>query len=173
MQRLFSNLCSHIVTSTKVSEEVWTDDNCHDAVGTVKLPNTTGTGNFKYNPFWIDAAIHLAGFLMNSSLKYPEDIVCLSTGFESWRLLEELRADTPYTTYVSMQETESPSVLVGSAYVYDNNSKLVQVTTGIRFQKMKRAVLNTVLLPEPRLWSLCRPRELQFGRRSLPRLPRD
>lgn len=128
-------------------EEVWIDAECRDAVGTVKLPNTTGSGNFLYNPFWIDAAIHLAGFLLNGGLKYPEDIACLSTGFESWRIMKELEPDSTYTTYVSMQETETPNTLSGSAYVYDSDHKLVQVTTGIKFMKLKKLILNSVLRP--------------------------
>ena len=144
--RLFSNLVTYSENYQGL-EEVWTDPECRDAVGTVKLPRTTGAGNFLYNPFWIDCAIHLAGFLVNSSLKYPEDIACLSTGFESWRSLEELQADEIYTTYVSMQEDETPNMLSGTAYVYNSRHKLVQVTTGIRFQKMKKLVFNSILRP--------------------------
>ena len=144
--RLFSNLVTYSENYQGL-EEVWTDPKCRDAVGTVKLPRTTGAGNFLYNPFWIDCAIHLAGFLVNSSLKYPEDIACLSTGFESWRSLEELQADEIYTTYVSMQEDETPNMLSGTAYVYNSRHKLVQVTAGIRFQKMKKLVLHSILRP--------------------------
>lgn len=127
-------------------EEVWVDPDCRDAVGTVRLPKNTGAGNFLYNPYWIDCTIHLAGFLVNSSLKYPVEIACLSTGFESWRSLEELQEDAVYTTYVSMQETETSNMLSGAAYVY-NGQKLIQVTTGIKFQKMKKLVLNSILRP--------------------------
>jgi iterative type I PKS product template protein len=144
--KLFDNLVSYSKVYQGL-EEVWIDLQCRDAVGTVKLPNTTGAGNFLHNPFWTDAAVHLAGFLLNGSLKYPEDIACLSTGFESWRTLEELQADEIYTTYVSMQDAETPNVLFGSAYVYNSQQKLVQATTGIKFQKMKKVVLNTVLRP--------------------------
>jgi len=144
--KLFDNLVRYSKEYQGL-EEVWVDAQCHDAVGTVKLPDSNGIGNFLHSPFWIDASIHLAGFLLNASLKYGDDIACLSTGFESWRLLEDLQADEMYTTYVNMQETETPNVLCGAAYVYNSQHKLVQVTTGIRFQKMKKVVLNSVLLP--------------------------
>jgi len=144
--KLFENLVTY-GKDYQGMEEVLVDAECHDAVGTVKLPNTTGSGNFLYNPFWIDAAIHLAGFLLNGGLKYEEDIACLSTGFESWRTLKELQPDNTYTTYVSMQETETPNTLSGLAYVYDSDHKLVQATTGIKFMKLKKLVLNSVLRP--------------------------
>ena len=144
--RLFDDLVAYSKDFQGL-EEVWVDPDCRDAVGTVKLPSTTGAGNFLYNPFWIDCTVHLAGFLVNSSLKYPVEIACLSTGFESWRSLEELQADEVYTTYVSMQEKEASNMLSGAAYVYNSRQKLVQVTTGIRFQKMKKLVLNSILRP--------------------------
>ena len=143
--KLFDNLVTY-GKDYHGMEEVWIDAEGHDAVGIVNLTNTTGSGNFLYNPFWIDAVIHLAGFLLNSGLKYPEDIACLSTGFESWRILEELQPDGMYTTYVSMQE-ETSNTLSGSAYVYNHNHKLVQVTTGIKFMKLKKVILNSVLRP--------------------------
>ncbi|KAF2639737.1 ketoacyl-synt-domain-containing protein [Massarina eburnea CBS 473.64] len=142
--KLFDSLVAY-GKNYQAMEEVWVDSACRDAVGTIKLPNTSGSGTFQNNPFWTDAAVHLAGFLVNSGLKYPEDVVCLSTGFTSSRMIEELEQDEVYTTYVSMQDTETPNVLSGSAYVYNSAMKLVQVSTGIRFQKMKRIVLTSIL----------------------------
>ena len=144
--RLFDNLVAYSKDFQSL-EEVWVDPDCRDAVDTVKLPRTTGAGNFLYTPFWIDCTIHLAGFLVNSSLKYPAEIACLSTGFESWRSLEELQADEVYTIYVSMQEKETSNMLSGAAYVYNSRQKLVQVTMGIKFLKMKKLVLNSILRP--------------------------
>ena len=142
--KLFSNLVTYS-KDYQGMEEVLVDAECHDAIATIKLPNTTGSGFFLYNPFWIDAAIHLAGFLLNGGLRYEENIVCLSTGFESWRVLKELQSDKTYTTYVNMQEAETPNTLTSSAYVYDSDQKLVQVTTGIKFMKLKKLILNSVL----------------------------
>ncbi|KAK2758595.1 Type I Iterative PKS [Arachnomyces sp. PD_36] len=144
--RLFDNLVTYSKDYQGL-EEVWIDAKCHDAVGTVKLPKTSASGNFLYNPFWIDAATHLAGFLLNGGLKYEEDIACLSTGFGGWRTLHELQSDQTYTTYVNMQEADDSNTLFGSAYVFNSDHKLVQVTTGIKFMKLKKLVLNSLLRP--------------------------
>jgi iterative type I PKS product template protein len=125
-------------------EEAWLDSEFRDAVGTVKLPDTAGKGNFQYNPFWSDTVVHLAGFLLNGNLKYPEDIACLSTGFESWRSCEDLKPDTIYTTYVTIQEVGNSSLLSGVAYVF-SGSTLVMVTSGIKFQKMSKVSLSAIL----------------------------
>lgn len=125
-------------------EEVWLDSEFRDAVGTVKLPDTAGKGNFLYNPFWSDTIVHLAGFLLNGNLKYPEDIACLSTGFESWRSFEDLKPDATYTTYVTVQEIGNGSLLSAVAYVFLGFS-LVMVTSGIKFQKLSKMALGAIL----------------------------
>lgn len=143
--KLFANLVAY-GDNYQALEEVILDSECRDAIGTVKLPAATGSGQFLFNPYWMDSTVHLAGFLLNGSLKYPDDIACLSTGFDSWRIFEELSAEKSYTSYVSMQETGKNSMLVGDCYVFDG-SKLVLATMGIKFQKMKKVVLNSILLP--------------------------
>lgn len=143
--KLFANLVVY-GEKYKALEEVLLDNESHDAVATVKLPTVPGSGQFLLNPYWMDATAQLAGFLLNGSLKYPEDIACLSTGFDSWRLFEELSAGKSYTSYVCMQETEKSSLITGDCFVLDG-SKLVSVIMGIRFQKMKKVLLSSILLP--------------------------
>jgi iterative type I PKS product template protein len=140
--KLFENLVKYSQNYQGL-EEVFLDSDYRDAVGTVKLPFTAGSGHFLFNPFWMDAAVHLAGFLLNGNLKYPEDIACLSTGFETLRSFEELNGNTEYTAYVSMQDTGKHGILSGDAYVFDGKT-LVMAMTGIKFQKMKKFVLNTI-----------------------------
>lgn len=143
--KLFANL---VVYGEKYQglEELYLDSECCDAVGTVKLPAVAGSGHFLFNPYWIDSAVHLAGFLLNGNLRYTDDIACLSTGFESWRQFEDLSEEKTYTTYVCMQEVEKSSIITGDAFVF-NGSNLVLATTGIKFQKMKKLVLNSILQP--------------------------
>ncbi|MCJ1403878.1 hypothetical protein MMC11_007101 [Xylographa trunciseda] len=141
--KLFANLVAY-GENYKALEEVILDSDCHDAVGTVKLPALIESGQFLFNPYWLDAAVHLAGFLLNGSLKYSDDIACLSTGFDSYQIFEELSAQKIYTSYVCMQETGKNSMIVGDCFVFEG-SKLVLATMGIKFQKMKKVVLNSIL----------------------------
>ena len=141
--KLFANLVAY-GENYKAMEEVILDSDCHDALGTVRLPTISGAGQFLFNPYWLDAAVHLAGFLLNGSLKYPEDVACLSTGFDSCQIFEELSAQKTYTSYVCMQETGKKSMIVGDCFVFEG-SKLVLATMGIKFQKMKKVVLNSIL----------------------------
>ena len=141
--KLFANLVAY-GENYKALDEVILDSDCHDAVGTVKLPAMTDYGQFLFNPYWLDAVVHLAGFLLNGSLKYSEDMACLSTGFGSYQIFEELSAQKTYTSYVCMQETGKNSMIVGDCFVFEG-SKLVLATMGIKFTKMKKVVLNSIL----------------------------
>ena len=143
--RLFENLVKY-GEKYKALDEVLIDAEYQDAVGKVTLPSMEGAGNFQYSPYWIDSSVHLAGFLLNGSMKYPEDVGCLSTGFRSWRSLKELSPGKTYTSYVCMQETKGSSTITGDAYVFDSED-LVLAAMGIKFQKMTRKVIRSVLLP--------------------------
>ena len=147
--RLFDGLVAY-GANYKAMEEVWIDSECRDAAATVQLPRVAAeAGKFLYNPFWSDGAVHLGGFLLNSGLKYPEDVGCLCTGLGSWHVLEELQVDETYTTYTAVQDSTTPNMLTGSAYIYDSHQKLVQVITGLRFHKMKKATMTAILGSRP------------------------
>ena len=126
-----------------------------DAIGTVRLPSTcpspTDKKTFSFDPYSVDAVTHLAGFVLNSGLRYGEDFACISVGFSAWREIEELNRDKTYTSYVCMQEVSGGSFLIGDCYVFEEESgNLVQATTGIKFQKLKKIILDMVLgVPGP------------------------
>lgn len=73
-------------------------------------------------------------------------MACISVGFDAWRELERLNRDTIYRSYVCMQEVPGGPFITGDCYVFEAQSgRLVQATTGIKFQRLKKIVLDTVL----------------------------
>lgn len=164
--QLFSGLVSYGPVYQAL-EDVTMDHSSSDAIGTVKLPDTTELGQFHTDPYWTDAVLHLAGFVLNSGLKYSHEIVCLATGFQTWRSLADLVPGATYTSYVCMQEQTTgngrATVVSGDCYVFDGQ-QLVQATLGIKFLKLKRTTLNTVLgVFEPRNISRFQTREISSG----------
>ncbi|KAL8696326.1 MAG: hypothetical protein Q9224_002852, partial [Gallowayella concinna] len=144
--KLFDSLVSY-GEKYKAMDEVLLDSEYQDAIAKVTLPAMEGsTSTFQFNPYWMDSSVHLAGFLLNGSMKYPTDIACLSTGFDSWRMFKDLTAGKPYTCYVCMQEIGKGNYIAGDAYVFDGE-ELVVATLGIKFQKMRRTILRSLLLP--------------------------
>lgn len=150
--QLFSGVVSYAPIYQAI-EEVIMDHSSSDAVATVKLPDKSAAaspGSFHTNPYWSDAVLHLAGFVLNSGLRYPSDIACLATGFQTWRSTADLVAGATYTSYVCMQEqpghggSRAGSVVTGDCYVF-RGPELVQATLGVRFLKLNKVALSTIL----------------------------
>ena len=143
--RLFSNMVEY-GEHYQGLEVVYLDANLRDAVGEVKMPTLPSAGCYLYDPFLLDATVHLAGFLVNCGLKYSDDIAFLSTGFDSWRLLKPLSPAARYTSYAHMEETADKSAVVGDVYVFDEANDPVCALTGVTFQKLKKTALSRILM---------------------------
>ena len=141
--KLFSNLVNY-GEGYQGLQEVVLDTEFRDAVSRVKFSPKTVAGNFLYNPYWLDNIVQVAGFLLNCALKYSEDVAFLSVGFDTWRLFEDLSETKTYHTYVCIEEPDPKGVLIGDAYVF-SEKRLVSAMTGIKFQKMKKTVLGSLL----------------------------
>lgn len=150
--QLFSGVVSYAPIYQAI-EEVIMDHSSSDAVATVKLPHNSAAvhpGDFHANPYWNDAVLHLAGFVLNSGLRYPSDIACLATGFQMWRSTADLEPGATYTSYVCMQDQaengggRAGSAVTGDCYVF-KGTELVQVTLGIKFLKVNKVALSTIL----------------------------
>ena len=147
--KLFSSVVEYSEQYTAL-EEVVLDAGSRDALGTVRLPSkcpsTADEDHFLFDPYSVDAVTHLTGFVLNSGLRYGEDVACISVGFDVWRELEKLSRDKIYTSYVCMHEVPGGPFITGDCYVFDAESGcLVQATTGIKFQRLKKIVLDMML----------------------------
>lgn len=144
---LFSSVVAYSMEYQAI-QSVIMDNSCVDAVATITLPeqSLSKPSSFHENPFWNDAVLHIAGFLLNNNLRYPSDFVCMANGFESWQSSGyELRAGDTYTTYAVMQEDRSHSTSIsGTCFVFKQDT-LIQVASGVKFTKVKRAALNMIL----------------------------
>lgn len=127
-------------------EEVHIDSGSLEATASVKFRATNGgaDGSFTYSPYWIDGLTHLSGFVLNGTEATPADSVFISHGWESLRIVGELSAERRYRSYVRMQPADKPRVLAGDVYFFDGD-EVVALCQGLKFQQVKRAVLNSLL----------------------------
>ena len=125
-------------------EEVFMDSELHESAASVKFQTTAADGNFTYSPYWIDSIVHLAGFVLNGSVNTPEDVVYISHGWKSLRIAGALSKDNSYTSYVRMQPTGNRGVYAGDVYMFEGD-EVIAVCTGLKFQEMKKTVLQTLL----------------------------
>ena len=141
--KLFANLVRYDEKYQGI-EEVCLDYSYDEAVATVKLRPSPSNSKFTCSPYWIDAIIHLAGFVLNGNVTNAYDVAYISTGFESLRIAGDLSEGKTYKSYVSIQATEKQGILLGDVYVFEDD-RLVATCFGLLFQKLTRKVLGTIL----------------------------
>ena len=141
--KLFASLVSYEHKYQSIAE-VFLDNNHGDAVAIVKLMPNIGTGDFTCSPYWIDAIVHLAGFLLNGDVNKPDDVAYIATGFESLFLYEDLSAESTYTCYACVRPAENNGVFAGDVYL-SQGDKVIAHCANILFQKMTKSALSIIL----------------------------
>ena len=124
--------------------ELHMDCELNEAVANIKFQPSAGIGEFKFSPYWLDTVAHLGGFILNASVHTPADTVFISHGWENFQIAAPLSDQKTYHGYVRMQEQGSRGVMAGDVYVFDGD-EIVVLCKGLKFQKMKRTILNNLL----------------------------
>ena len=141
--KLFANLVKYDAAYQSM-DEVYLDSYRKDAATSVRLVNSQDSGTFACNPYWTDAVIHLAGFILNGDVTKPDNIAYISTGFKKLFILEPLKQSTEYACFSTIQAEDKKGVSCGDVYVFQEQS-LVAVCAGITFQKMTKNVLGVIM----------------------------
>ena len=125
-------------------DELFMDCELNETAANIRFQPTAGSAKFIYSPYWIDTVAHLAGFVLNASTKTPADTVFISHGWQSFRIAAPLSDEKTYRGYVRMQPVGTRGVMAGDVYIFDGE-RVVVVCKGIKFQKMKRHILQSLL----------------------------
>ena len=141
--KLFASLVQYDAAYQSM-DEVYLDNSHKVAAASVRLTTNHNGGTFTCNPYWIDAVIHLAGFVLNGDVTKPDDVAYISTGFKELFILDELRQNTEYAVFSSIQDENKKGVSSGHVYVFQGQ-RLVAMCAGISFQKMTKKTLNIIM----------------------------
>lgn len=125
-------------------DELFMDCELNETAANIRFQPTSENGNFIYSPYWIDTVAHLAGFVLNASTKTPAGTVFISHGWQSFRIAAPLSDKKTYRGYVRMQAIGSRGVMADDVYIFDEE-QVVIVCRGIKFQRMKRNILQSLL----------------------------
>lgn len=130
--------------------EVIISDRSQDALASITSPAAANdaAANCVLSPFLYDGVNQLTGFLVNNSLRCSDDqIIHISEGFQESRQFQPLSPGRKYTSYASGRDVDAAGMVIdATSYVFDaETGDLVQLVTGVKFQKMKRAVLDHLL----------------------------
>ena len=125
-------------------DEIFMDCELNETAANIKFQPTAENGKFIYSPYWIDTVGHLAGFVLNASTKTPADTVFIANGWQSFRIAAPLSHEKAYQGYVRMQPIGTRGVLAGDIYIFEGE-RIVVLCKGIKFQRMKRNILQSLL----------------------------
>ena len=140
--KLFASLVDYS-PAYRSMDEVYLETSHKDAAASVRLGNTLSTGNFDCNPYWADAVLHLAGFVLNGDMTKSDDIVYIATGCKALTFFEPLKPNTEYLVSASVEE-DKKGVCASHVFVFQDQ-RLAAVCTGVSYQKMTRRVLAVVM----------------------------
>ena len=125
-------------------DEVYLDNSHKDGAASVRLGDSLSAGNFTCNPYWADAVIHLAGFVLNGDMTKPDDIVYIATGCKELTFLEPFKPKTEYLVSASIQDEDNKGICSAQVFVFQDQ-RLAAVCTGISYQKMTKRVLGVIM----------------------------
>lgn len=103
-------------------------------------------GNFFCSPYWLDALIHLAGFVMNANdAVNTSKSVYISGGWSSMRFAEAIRSNIPYRIHVKMMPNGQNTVAGNVTVLQDN--RIVALIGDLRFQQVAHKMLDAMIPP--------------------------
>jgi iterative type I PKS product template protein len=117
-----------------------------EAASNIKFRAGPDNGDFYFNPYFLDSACHLSGFIVNATVN-PQEECYINHGWSSLRFIAPLEQDQQYIAYVKMQLVPGSKMRVGDVYVFNSNKEVIGLAGGVRFQCIPRKLMN-VLLPK-------------------------
>jgi iron transport multicopper oxidase len=123
------------------------DSGLLEAIAKIRLDNRgADDGGFVYSPYWIDALLHLAGFIMNGNDALDcSEAVYISHGWQGLRFAKPLVPAAEYQAYVRMLPRDK-TVVGGNVWML-RDGEVVDLAEDLRFQRVPRTVLDLLLPP--------------------------
>ena len=146
---LFYKIFSEIVdysTPYHAVEEAIVAANFGDAAFVLQLPSVKDLGTFTCSPFAADAAVHVAGFLLNADVHKPKNEIYIANHIGSLRVLGDLSSNGPWRAYATVREQNvKAETSLCDVYVTDGQNKLIVLCTDICFKKLDRNFFSLLL----------------------------
>ncbi|KAK4210046.1 hypothetical protein QBC37DRAFT_475210 [Rhypophila decipiens] len=155
--KVFSPITEYSTMYQSISE-IFIDKTFREAAVRIDLRETPKECSFAFDPSWLDAIAQAAGFLLNSDVAKPEDMMCMSTGIDTMRLTKAFRGGKQYLCHVRAESVmDKNDELVCDVTMLEEQTKgvveVVALGEGLRFKRIKKALLQKMLglTGEPRL----------------------
>ena len=116
-----------------------------EAAAIVALPDDPPGTQFTFSPYWGEALVHLAGFMVNGNPSRSPQTTFIVMGFESIEQTVTFVPGKQYLTYTRICRWEKDTAFC-DAFVFDpDSSKLVMQCINMRYQELSRAAWRHIL----------------------------
>ena len=142
--KVFSEIVDYAAPYHAVEEAI-VAANFRDAAFVFQLPSAKDLGTFTCSPFAVDAAIHVAGFLLNADVRKPKNDIHIVNHIGALRVLGDLSSHGPWRAYATVREQDAKTgTSLCDVYVTDSQDKLVALCTDICFKKLDRNLFSRI-----------------------------
>jgi iterative type I PKS product template protein len=130
-------------------QEAYVAGDYQEAAATIKIrPDPAGT-RYTASPYWGEALLHLAGFMVNGNPNTPSQLTYALMGYDIIEQLAPIEPNKEYMTYTRISRWEGTTAFC-TAYVFDPQTwKIVMQAVDLRYQQFKRATWRHILGMRP------------------------
>lgn len=116
-----------------------------EAAASIILDHNPVGSQFTFSPYWGEALVHLAGFLVNGNPNSHPQKTFIVMGFGGVEQTVDFVPGKEYLTYTRISRWEANTAFC-DAYVFDGvSSKLVMQCSDLRYQELPRVVWKSIL----------------------------
>lgn len=126
-------------------QEAYVSKDFQEAAATIVLrPDPVGT-RFTSSPYWGEALLHLAGFMVNGNPSKSPQSTFVVMGYDTVEQLAAVEPGKQYLTYTRISRWEKDTAFC-AGYVFDpQTSKIVMQAIDLRYQEFKTATWRHIL----------------------------
>jgi iterative type I PKS product template protein len=130
-------------------QEAYVAGDYQEAAATIKIrPDPAGT-RYTASPYWGEALLHLAGFMVNGNPNTPSQLTYALMGYDIIEQLAPIEPNKEYMTYTRISRWEGTTAFC-TAYVFDPLTwTIVMQAVDLRYQQFKRATWRHILGMRP------------------------
>ena len=116
-----------------------------EAAAVVTLPHDPSGTRFTFSPYWGEALVHLAGFMVNGNPSKSPKTTFIVMGFASVEQTAPLIPGKQYMTYTRISKWVKDTAYCDAIVFDPESSKIVLQCVDIRYQELPRATWKHVL----------------------------
>ncbi|KAJ6190544.1 conidial yellow pigment biosynthesis polyketide synthase [Penicillium mononematosum] len=126
-------------------DEAYIAKDFQEAAAVVTLPHDPAGTRFTFSPYWGEALVHLAGFMVNGNPSKSPQKTFIVMGFESVELTVSLVPGKQYVAYTRISRWVKDTAYCDAVVFDPETSNIILQCTNLRYQELPRVTWKHVL----------------------------